>query len=65
MRQLSSLWTNPSFAGLFTSRLVVAALAFVAVLAAPAQAQDNRMTPIATPSQPNAIEARVMPRASC
>ena len=56
MRQLSSLWTKRSFAGLFTSRLVVAALAFVAVLAAPAQAQDNRMTPIATPSQPNAIE---------
>jgi acetyl esterase/lipase len=56
MRQLSSLWMKRSFARLFTSRLVVAALAFVAVLAAPAQAQDNRMTPIATPSQPNAIE---------
>ena len=56
MRQLSSLWTKPSFAGVFTSRLVVASLAFVAVLAAPAQAQDNRMTPIPTPSQPTAIE---------
>ena len=56
MRQVSNLWTKRSFAGLFTSRLVGAALAFVAVLAAPAQAQDNRMTPIATPSQPNAIE---------
>ena len=56
MRQLSNLWTKRSFAGLLSSRLVGAALAFVAVLAAPAQAQDNRMTPIATPSQPNAIE---------
>jgi acetyl esterase/lipase len=56
MSQLSSLWTKRSFAGLFTFRLVVAALAFVAVLAAPAQAQDDRMTPITTPSQPNAIE---------
>src|SRR5512138_3389917 len=56
MRQLSNLWTKRSFAGLSASRLVVAALALVAVLAAPAQAQDNKMTPIATPLQPNAIE---------
>jgi len=45
-----------AFAGPTISCMVVAGLAFVAALAAPAQAQDNRMTPIATPSQPNAIE---------
>jgi len=52
MRQVSNLWTKRSFAGLSNSRLVVAVLALVAVLAAPAQAQNDRMTPIATPSQP-------------
>src|SRR5690349_21375739 len=45
-----------AFAGSTLSRLVVASLAFVAALAAPAQAQNDGMTPIATPSQPNAIE---------
>src|SRR5690349_1005697 len=45
-----------AFAGSTLSRLVVASLAFVAALATPAQAQNDRMTPIATPSQPNAIE---------
>ena len=56
MRQLSSLWTMRSFAKLSSSSLMVAALAFVAVIGAPAQAQNDKMTPIATPSQPNAIE---------
>ena len=49
VRKMSNLWTKRAFAGLTYSRLVVAGLAFVAVLAAPAQAQNDRMTPIATP----------------
>jgi acetyl esterase/lipase len=56
MRQVSNRWTKRSSAVLSNSRLVVTALSFVALLAAPAQAQDNKMTPIATPSQPTAIE---------
>src|SRR4051812_23808896 len=53
---MSNLWTKRAFAGSTYSRLVVAGLALVAALASPAQAQDDRMTPIATPAQPNAIE---------
>jgi acetyl esterase/lipase len=56
MKQVSNLWTKPAFAGSTYSRLVVAGLALVAALAASAQAQNDRMTPIATPSQPNAVE---------
>jgi acetyl esterase/lipase len=56
MRQVSNLWTKLSFAQLSTSTLMVAALAFISVIVTPAQAQNDRMTPIATPSQPNAIE---------
>jgi acetyl esterase/lipase len=56
MRQVSKLWTKRSFAKLSTSSLMAAALAFIAVIVAPAQAQNDKMTPIATPSQPNAIE---------
>jgi hypothetical protein len=55
MRQVSVLWMKRDFAGSNIFRLMVAGLAFVAALAA-AQAQNDRMTPIATPSQPNAIE---------
>jgi len=56
MRQVSNLWTKLSFAQLSTSTLMVAALAFISVIVTPAQAQNDKMTPIATPSQPNAIE---------
>ena len=56
MRQASSLWMKWAVAEGATCRLMVAALAFSGVLAAPAQAQNDKMTPIATPSQPNAIE---------
>ena len=56
MRQASNLWTKLSSAQLSTSSLMVAALAFIALIVAPAQAQNDKMTPIATPSQPNAIE---------
>lgn len=38
------------------SRLVLSAALPLAMLAMPAQAQDDRMTPIATPAQPGAIE---------
>lgn len=56
MRQMSNFWTKRAFAELTYSRLLVAGLALVAALASPARAQDDRMTPIATPSQPDAIE---------
>jgi acetyl esterase/lipase len=38
------------------ARLAAAALAFAFALAAPAQALNDKMTPIAVPAQPNAIE---------
>ena len=56
MTQVSNLWTKRSLAQLSTSSLMVAALAFISVIVTPAQAQNDKMTPIATPSQPNAIE---------
>ncbi|MBN1184300.1 MAG: hypothetical protein JXB49_18565, partial [Bacteroidales bacterium] len=56
MRKISNLWTTLAFAGSTYSHLVVAVLALVAVLASQAHAQNDQMTPIATPPQPNAIE---------
>jgi len=56
MRQVSNLWTKLSLAQLSTSSLMVAALAFMSVIVTSAQAQNDKMTPIATPSQPDAIE---------
>ena len=56
MRQASSFWMKWVVAERTTFRLMVAPLAFSGVLAASAQAQNDKMTPIATPSQPNAIE---------
>ena len=56
MRQGSNLWTKLSFAHLSTFSLMIAVLAFVSVMVTPAQAQNDKMTPIATPSQPEAIE---------
>jgi acetyl esterase/lipase len=56
MRQVSNLWRKWLFTKLSNSSLMVVALAFIAVIGSPAQAQNDKMTPIATPSQPNAIE---------
>src|ERR1043165_973154 len=56
MRQVSKLWMKRPFAKLSTSSLMIAAFAFITMIFAPAQAQNEKMTPIATPSQPNAIE---------
>ena len=56
MRNMSNLWTKRAFAEATHFRLAVAGLVLVAGLALPAHAQNDRMTPIATPSQPNAIE---------
>ena len=56
MRQMSNLWTKRSFARLSTLSLLVGTLSFIAVIVAPVQAQNDKMTPIATPSQPTAIE---------
>lgn len=56
MRKTSNLRTKRAFARSTHSRLAVAGLALAAVLASAAHAQNDRMTPFATPSQPNAIE---------
>src|ERR1044072_4718614 len=56
MRQVSNLWTKRSFTKLSTSSLMVVALAFIAAIGMPAQAQNDKMTPIVTPSQSNAID---------
>src|SRR5690348_2959322 len=48
--------TKLSFAQLSAFSLIIAALAFICVIVTPVQAQNDKMTPIATPSQPNAIE---------
>ncbi|HTQ98298.1 MAG TPA: alpha/beta hydrolase [Candidatus Acidoferrum sp.] len=56
MRKISNLWTKRAFARSAHFCLPLAGLALVAGLALPANAQNDRMTPIATPSQPNAIE---------
>jgi acetyl esterase/lipase len=53
---MSNLWTKRAFAEATHFRLAVAGLVLVAGLALPAHAQNDRMTPIATPSQPHAIE---------
>jgi acetyl esterase/lipase len=50
---MSNFWTERLFANLSTFSLLVATLAFSG---ATVQAQNDKMTPIATPSQPNAIE---------
>jgi hypothetical protein len=52
---MSNSWKNWAFAGSTYSRMVVAGLALVASLASPAHAQNDRMTPIATPSQPGEL----------
>jgi acetyl esterase/lipase len=56
MRKMLNLRTKRSFAGSTHFRLVIAGLALLAMLALPVHAQNDQMTPIATPSQPNAIE---------
>lgn len=56
MRKMSNLWTKRAFAGSTHFRLAVAGLVLVAGLGLRAHAQNDKMTPIATPSQPNAIE---------
>lgn len=56
MRRMSNLWTKRALAQSTHVRWAVAGLAWVAVLASSAHAQDDRMTPIATPAQPDAIE---------
>lgn len=61
MKKISNLWTKRAFAGSTRSRSVVAVFAVVAALAYQAQAQNDRMTPIETPSQPNAIEIGTSP----
>ena len=55
MKNVESL-DEASFRWVNLFRLIVAGLALVAVLASPAHAQNDRMTPIATRSQPNAVE---------
>ena len=56
MSQMSNFWTKRLFASLSTFSLLVATLALSAAIGATVQAQNDKMTAIATPSQPNAIE---------
>lgn len=56
MRKIPNPRTKRAFADPSHARLAVTALALVAVLASLVYAQDDRMIPIATPSQPNAVE---------
>ena len=56
MKQISGLWAVRGIARSVASRGVLAGLALAAALAAPAQAADDKATPIATPAQPTAIE---------
>jgi acetyl esterase/lipase len=53
---MPNLWTKRLVANLSTLNLVLATLAFSAAIGATVQAQNDKMTPIATPSQPTAIE---------
>lgn len=56
MKKISTLWTGGAVARSAQSRLVFAGFALAAALASPAHSSDDKMTPIATPSQPHAIE---------
>jgi acetyl esterase/lipase len=53
---MSNHWTKRAFAEPPHFRLAAAGFALVAGLALPAHAQNDRMTPIPTPAQPDAIE---------
>src|SRR5690606_36421754 len=53
---MQNFWTTRAFARAIPFRLMAVGFALVAVLTSPAHAQDDKMTPIATPAQPNAIE---------
>ena len=53
---MQNFWTKRAFARAIPFRLMAVGFALVAVLTSPAHAQDDKMTPIATPAQPNAIE---------
>ncbi len=55
MRKMSNLWAKRVFAGAIHSRLATG-LVLVAMLTSPTHAQNDKMKPIAVPSQPNAIE---------
>jgi acetyl esterase/lipase len=56
MKKMSSLWAKRLLANLSTFGLLIATLAFIAAIGTTVQAQNDKMTPIATPSQPTAIE---------
>ena len=58
---MPNFWTKRAFAGSAPLRLMAAGCALAAVLTSPANAQDDKMTPIAIPAQPNAIELGTPP----
>jgi acetyl esterase/lipase len=58
---MPSFWTKRAFAGSAPFRLMAVGVALAAVLTAPANAQDDKMTPIDIPAQPNAIELGTPP----
>jgi acetyl esterase/lipase len=53
---MQSFWTKRTIAGSTPLRLMSAGFALAALLASAAHAQDDKMTPIPIPPQPNAIE---------
>lgn len=53
---MQKFWTKGMLAGTASLRLVSAGFALAAMLASVAHAQDDKMTPISIPAQPNAIE---------
>jgi acetyl esterase/lipase len=56
MKKISNQWTKRTLAGSTHSRSAVAVFVLVAALASQSHAQNDQMTPIDTPSQPDAIE---------
>ena len=56
MKNNINIRSNRILAGAACSRWMAAALMVAAMLTSPAYAQDDKMTPIAAPSQPDAIE---------
>ena len=53
---MQKFWTKRAFAGTTPVRLMAVGFALAAMLTSPVQAQDDKMTPIPTPPQPDAIE---------
>jgi hypothetical protein len=56
MKKISNLWTKRAFAGSVHYHSAIIIITMVAVFASQSLAQNDKMTPIETPSQPDAVE---------